>query len=1108
VTVAEDAWPGKDVHYRMHPANVPCLTAAGIDCCALANNHLLDWGPGGLLETVEALHKAGIRTAGAGSTDAEAAAPAIVELAGLGRVLVFAFATESSGVERDWAAGRDRSGVNRLDDLSGRSVDTVAWQVQDVKRPGDVVVASIHWGSNWGFSIPGEQRAFARRLIDHASVDVVHGHSSHHVKGIEIHRDRPILYGRGDFLTDYEGIGGYEEFRDDLGLMYFPGRSERPAGAVHHDVHPDPALPCESCARSGRRVASGHLESGGAAVRNPSRRTAGWHVSSGVGVIVGGQSAGRPSRRVSHAPQAATIVPANLGFPRLGERRELKAALEQYWAGEIGDQDLLATGQRIRRENWALQAELGLGHIPSNDFSFYDHVLDMALVVGAVPPRFRHAPPGPADLGLSFAMARGVKLQGASPAKAARDLDLSPLPLTKWFDTNYHYVVPEFDARQEFQLESTKPLDEFLEAMALGVRTRPVLLGPVSFLLLGRFRDGHADPITLIDRLLPAYEALLGKLAEAGADWVQFDEPCLVWGPPPSALRALELAYVRLARAAPRLRRLLAVYFASVGASLSLASRLPIDALHLDLATAPEQLEPALATAPASLSLSLGLVDGRNVWRTDLDRALVAVDRACERLGPDRVQVAPSCSLLHVPLDLDLESEFDRELRPWLAFSKQKLREVTLLTSAIRHGRETVAPALAETRAALAARHASARTHDEAVRRRVSAVTAEMTRRVSPYPVRRMRQRGVLRLPRFPTTTVGSLPQTREVRATRAAFRRGRLTQHAYDRFLSAEIERAIRTQEEIGLDVLVHGEFERADMVEYFAEQLNGFAVTQHGWVQSYGSRCVRPPILFGDVSRRGPMTVRWSRYAQSLTDRPVKGMLTGPVTMAQWAFVRDDEPLPLVCRQIALALRDEVTDLESAGIRAIQIDEPAFRQGLPPGPDARRIYLAWAVEAFRLASSGVDGATQLHVHMCYSHFNDVLDAITELDADVLAIEAARSGMRVLDAFRAHGYPRQVGPGVYDIHSPRVPTPDEILERLRQALGLLSADQLWVNPDCGLKTRQWDEVRPALEALVVAARRLRDAHGAPLAGRGQDEAGASTGLTMPLSPDPRGDQC
>ena len=783
------------------------------------------------------------------------------------------------------------------------------------------------------------------------------------------------------------------------------------------------------------------------------------------------------------------VISANLGGPRLGGRRELKAALEQYWAGEASDHDLLATGQRIRRENWALQAALGLGHIPSNDFSFYDHVLDMAMVVGAIPPRFRQPPPAPAGLATYFAMARGTEPLRASASNPAGAVDLSPLPLTKWFDTNYHYVVPEFDVRQEFRLESTKPVDEFVEAAALGIRTRPVLLGPVSFLLLGRFRDGHTDPITLIDRLLPAYEALLEKLVEAGANWVQFDEPCLVWDPPPSALRALEPVYVRLARAAPGLHRLLATYFAGANTSLSLACRLPVDALHLDLVRAPEQLEPAVVAAPAHLSLSLGLVDGRNVWRTDLDRALLAIERACERLGPDRIQVAPSCSLLHVPLDLDLESALDPELRPWLAFAKQKLQEVTLLASALRHGRQAVAQALAESRAALNARRASVRLHDEAVRRRVSAVTDEMLRRTSPYAVRRTRQQEALRLPLFPTTTIGSLPQTREVRATRAAFHSGRLTEGEYERFLSAELERAIRTQEEVGLDVLVHGEFERADMVDYFAAQLNGFALTQHGWVQSYGSRCVRPPILFGDVSRREAMTVRWSRYAQSLTDRPVKGMLTGPLTMAHWSFVRDDEPLPLVCRQIALALRDEVMDLEGAGIRVIQIDEPAFRQGLPPGPDARTIYLAWAVETFRLASSGLRDDTQLHVHMCYSDFNDVLDAITELDADVLAIEAVRSGMRVLEAFREHGYPRQVGPGVYDVHSPRVPGPDEILDRLRQALGLLSAEQLWVNPDCGLKTRRWDEVRPALAALVAAARRLRDACGGPLRGPGQDDA-------------------
>jgi 5-methyltetrahydropteroyltriglutamate--homocysteine methyltransferase len=768
--------------------------------------------------------------------------------------------------------------------------------------------------------------------------------------------------------------------------------------------------------------------------------------------------------------QAGIVLATNLGFPRIGARRELKTALERYWSGEIGPDELLAAGRAIRKENWACQAGLGIDHVPSNDFSLYDHVLDMAIAVGAVPPRHREAGAG---LPAYFAMARGT---ASTPpgARAGSQRGAPALNLTKWFDTNYHHLVPELDAAQEFRLESSKPVDEFLEGRALGIHTRPVLLGPVSFLCLARMRAGDTEPIALLDGLLPVYESLLQRLAAAGADWVQLDEPCLAWAPSPRVMRALPNACERLARAAPGLRLLLATYFAGVAEHLPSLCRLTIHALHLDLVRAPDQLEPALAAAPAHLSLSLGLIDGRNVWRADLEEALRTLEHACDRLGGDRVLVAPSCSLLHAPIDLELETGLDPELRPWLAFATQKLRDVALLAVGIRQGRAAIAHALAESREAVRARRESARVHDAAVGRRVASVSPDMLRRSSPYPERRRLRQASLGLPLFPTTTIGSLPQTREVRAARAAARGGTITAADYDRFLCAEIERAIRVQEELGLDVLVHGEFERADMVEYFAERLNGFAPTEHGWVQSYGSRCVRPPILFGDVSRREPMTVRWSRHAQSLTAKPVKGMLTGPVTLAHWSFVRDDQPLALTCQQLALALRDEVADLETAGIRVIQIDEPAFRQGLPPGPAARKAYLAWAVEAFRLASSGTRDDTQLHVHMCYSDFTDVLDAITEMDADVLAIEASRSGMRVLEAFRRHHYPREVGPGVFDVHSPRVPGTDEILDRLREAARLVPADRLWVNPDCGLKTRRWDEVRPALVAMVTAARRLR----------------------------------
>jgi 5-methyltetrahydropteroyltriglutamate--homocysteine methyltransferase len=786
------------------------------------------------------------------------------------------------------------------------------------------------------------------------------------------------------------------------------------------------------------------------------------------------------------------VASANLGFPRIGARRELKAALERFWAAEITESDLVATGRTLRRDHWTLQAALGLDHVPSNDFSLYDHVLDMAMTVGAVPRRYRDALPGPAGLAAYFLMARGGAASGRAPARPGPGL--AALPLTKWLDTNYHYVVPEFDASQEFQLESTKPLDEYREARALGLDTRPVLLGPVSFLLLGRSRDGSVDPLSLLDRLLPVYEALLGGLAAAGAKWVQLDEPCLVLDLSPPALRAVERAYGRLAPVAPGLRRLVATYFGGLDANLPLALRLPVDALHLDLVRAPQQLDPALAQAPEHLALSLGVVDGRNVWRTDLDRALLLLERACVRLGPDRVQVAPSCSLLHAPVDAELETALDPELRSWLAFAVQRLREVGVLTAALRGGRRAVEDALAASREAARTRRISPRTHDAAVRRRIAAISPDMRHRASPSAARRACQRTALQLPLLPTTTIGSFPQTPELRAARTKLRSGETTREAYEGLLAGEIERAIRVQETIGLDVLVHGECERGDMVEYFADQLNGFAPTQHGWVQSYGSRCVKPPILFGDVSRRGPMTVRWARLAQSLTPKPVKGMLTGPVTMTHWSFVRDDQPPAATCRQIALALRDEVADLEAAGLRVIQIDEPAFREGLPLRPETRPAYLAWAVEAFQLASAGLRDGTQLHTHMCYADAEDIIGAIADLDPDVLAIEASRSGMRLLEVFRRSRVPCEVGPGVYDVHSPRVPGAEEILARLQRALAVLPAERLWVNPDCGLKTRRWEEVQPALTAMVVAARRLRRSlAGAPDPRRAGEPAGPGT---------------
>ena len=780
-------------------------------------------------------------------------------------------------------------------------------------------------------------------------------------------------------------------------------------------------------------------------------------------------------------PPGERVTAGNLGFPRIGRDRELKTALEQYWTGQISETALREVGRAIRRQNWALQVELGIDHVPSNDFSFYDHVLDMATVVGAVPRRFSDDPRAASDLRVYFAMARGeAPLMSGAPGDGMRHP--APLRMTKWFDTNYHFLVPELEPEADFQLASTKPLDEFLEAHALGIHTRPVLLGPVSLALLGHAGDtgpgqGAESIAHVVERLVPVYCQLLQRLEQAGADWVQIDEPILALDLPPGVLRIFSLAYERLGRLSPRLRILLAAYFGALGPNLEPAMHLPISALHLDLVRAPEELAAAVGQAPATLSLSLGVVDGRNVWRTDLERALSMVETACQRLGPERVQVAPSCSLLHCPIDLERESGLDPELCEWLAFGRQKLAEVATLARAVCQGRAAVGDVLARSRAALEGRHASARTRNAEVRARLATVTADMHQRRSRYGDRHAHQRARLSLPLLPTTTIGSFPQTTELRRTRAAFRSGTLSRTDYERSLREEIERCLREQEAIGLDVLVHGEFERADMVEYFAEELDGFALTRHGWVQSYGSRCVKPPILHGDVARRGPITVRWSRFAQNRTAKPVKGMLTGPVTLLEWSFVRDDQPRASTSRQLALALRDEVADLEAAGIAIIQIDEPALREGLPLRRAEWAAHLEWAVDAFRLATAGVRDATQIHTHMCYSDFDEIVEAITRMDADVLSIEGARSAMRILEALGRCAYSNEVGPGVYDIHSPRVPTPDEIERRLEAALAVLPPERLWVNPDCGLKTRRWDEVRPALAAMVEATRHLRAAH-------------------------------
>jgi 5-methyltetrahydropteroyltriglutamate--homocysteine methyltransferase len=685
--------------------------------------------------------------------------------------------------------------------------------------------------------------------------------------------------------------------------------------------------------------------------------------------------------------------------------------------------------------------------------------------VGAVPERYGWQGVQ-VDLATYFAMARG----GQSDQNAS----LPAMEMTKWFDTNYHYIVPEFSSQQTFRLASTKPLEEFKEAQALGVQTRPVLLGPASFLLLGKLRHQETHPLALLERLLPVYEQILRLLAEAGAEWVQLDEPCLVLDLDDAVLTAMQRAYTMLSQVSASLRILLATYFGDLGPWLPAILHLPVAAVHLDLVRGKEQLSQALAEAPASLALSLGVVDGRNIWRTDLHQALALVTQAVQALGSERVLLGPSCSLLHVPTDVAQETQLDPEVRQWLAFAEQKLEEVVGLTRASNEGAASVSAELEANQQAVQARRESPRVHREQVCQRVQAVMGQPAGRKRPYAERKQAQQAQLPLPLLPTTTIGSFPQTKEVRAARAAYTSGKTTAEEYDTFIRQEIERAIRFQEEIGLDVLVHGEFERSDMVEYFGEQLDGFLFTHHGWVQSYGSRCVRPPIIYGDIERPVPMTVRWSRFAQSLTTRPVKGMLTGPVTMLQWSFVRDDQPRQATCSQLALALREEVQDLEAAGIRLIQIDEPALREGLPLRRSEWAAYLAWAVNCFRLVVSGVRDETQIHTHMCYAEFQDIIEAIAAMDADVISIEASRSQLALLETFVTYRYPNAIGPGLYDIHSPRVPEQQEYEAILSKLLQVFPAEQLWVNPDCGLKTRRWEEVRPALARLVAAAQALR----------------------------------
>ncbi|MBL3558308.1 MULTISPECIES: 5-methyltetrahydropteroyltriglutamate--homocysteine S-methyltransferase [Marinobacter] len=756
------------------------------------------------------------------------------------------------------------------------------------------------------------------------------------------------------------------------------------------------------------------------------------------------------------------VTTHNLGFPRIGERRELKFALEGYWKNELSEDDLRQTAARLRTSSWQDQKSLAL--TPVGDFSLYDQVLDMSATLGNLPERAGKADEN--ELDRYFRIARG-----RSPA----DGDCCGVhagEMTKWFDTNYHYIVPEFDAGTRFTLNPTRLVEQLAEAKAAGVSPKPVIIGPVTYLWLGKSKD-DTDRLSLLDELLPVYAELLQLLADNGAEWVQIDEPILVTELDGAWRHALNLAYHNL-KASP-VKLLLATYFGQLQENLQLACELPVAGLHLDAINARDEVNRVTDWLPVHKVLSLGVVNGRNIWKSDLEATLDWLEPVHSKLR-ERLWLAPSCSLLHVPVDLELETTMDPEIRSWLAFARQKLDELQLLATVLNEGRHTVASALKDNADAIASRHQSRRVTDPDVRKAVANITPDIGQRTSSYQQRSAIQADHLKLPRYPTTTIGSFPQTKDIRQTRLKYRKGKLTLEEYETLIRDEISHCIREQEQLGLDVLVHGEAERNDMVEYFGEQLEGYVFSRFGWVQSYGSRCVKPPILFGDISRPKAMTVDWIRYAQSLTDKPLKGMLTGPVTILNWSFVRDDQPRKDTCWQLALAIREEVLDLETAGVNIIQIDEAALREGLPLRQSDWQTYLDWAIEAFRIAANGVKDETQIHTHMCYSEFNDIIEAIARMDADVITIETSRSDMELLDAFKGFQYPNDIGPGVYDIHSPNVPSTGHIVSLMNKAAERIPAERLWINPDCGLKTRSWEEVIPALRGMVAAARELREA--------------------------------
>ncbi|MBA4741082.1 MAG: 5-methyltetrahydropteroyltriglutamate--homocysteine S-methyltransferase [Azoarcus sp.] len=755
----------------------------------------------------------------------------------------------------------------------------------------------------------------------------------------------------------------------------------------------------------------------------------------------------------------------NLGFPRIGAKRELKFAVESYWKGQSTRDELKALGAHLRARHWAEQSQLDL--VPVGDFAFYDQVLDMSFTLGNLPERVRGFHGDALDN--YFRVARGRSAQSAEEHAGCCG-GVAAGEMTKWFDTNYHYIVPEFAADTTFTLDASRIVEQLREARALGVEPKPVIIGPLTYLWLGKAKD-DSNKLDLLARLLPVYAQLLDRLADEGAEWVQIDEPVLVTELDADWKHAFNFAYHELK--ACRVKLLLATYFGTLQENLHLAANLPVAGVHLDAVRARDEVASLLNLLPASKVVSLGVIDGRNIWKTDLAAVLEWLEPLHERLK-DRLWIAPSCSLLHVPVDLESEQRLEPDVRSWLAFARQKLEELRVLAFALNFGRTSVQAELDANRAAIEARRASPCVHNPAVKAALQKLTAQLGQRKSPYAARAGKQAAHLKLPKFPTTTIGSFPQTPDIRKARSQFKTGEISDATYRAAMESEIARSVREQEALGLDVLVHGEAERNDMVEYFGEQLDGYAFSQFGWVQSYGSRCVKPPILFGDISRPKAMTVEWIQYAQSLTDKPMKGMLTGPVTILNWSFVRDDQPRATTCYQLALAIREEVLDLEKAGVRVIQIDEAALREGLPLRRAQWQHYLDWAVTAFRITANGVQDETQIHTHMCYSEFNDIIASIADMDADVITIETSRSDMELLDAFDHFNYPNEIGPGVYDIHSPNIPDQQHMVQLMKKAAERIPAERLWVNPDCGLKTRQWNEVIPALTNMVEAARVLR----------------------------------